>query len=171
MGRAKRPVDATVLEARQRHLFERGSQFFHGRKFAAARRWMARAQAGPDPGLRHRAGVYVAICENRNAKRHARLETVDDHYHRGVHLINCGKLTDAVRVVNRGLAKDPTHGELYYLKCVARALRGNKNLASKDLGRAIEIDSSLRVRARRDPDLQQVIDSPQFAKVFARPHE
>ena len=152
-------------ELTQREQFERGTRLFQGRKFAAARRMMEKVQGGPDPGLSHRAWVYQTICLNRSRRR-VQLETAEDHYHRGVQLVNNGKLSDAVRVVNRGLAKDPQMADLYYLKCVARALRGNKNLASKDLGRAIEIDSSYRGQALRDPDLRMVIDSPQFTRVI-----
>ena len=168
---AKRPIKRRRSRASrrspevvQREQFERGTKLFQGHKYAAARRMMEKVVAGPDPCVSHRAGVYLSICRNRR-KRSPLLETVEDHYNRGVELLNNGKLTDAVRVLNKGLAKDPGSGDLYYLKCVARALGGKTNLASKDLGRAIEIDSNFRSWARRDPDLRAVIDSPQFTRV------
>ena len=157
-------------EERQQEHFTLGTELFQSRKFGAARRMLEKVQAGPNVGLSHRAGVFIEICRKHSARKRPLLETVDDYYNHGVQLINNGQFADAVRVLNRGLAKDADAAHLHYVKGVAKVLAGDHASASRSIRKAIELDSEIRILARRDPDLRSVIRQAPFADLVAEKH-
>lgn len=167
-GSAKRPVSKERLaEERQQEHFTLGTELFQSRKFGAARRMLEKVRTGPNVGLSHRAGVFIQICRKHSERKRPLLETVEDYYNHGVQLVNNGQFADAVRVLNRGLAKDAEAAHLHYVKGVAKVLAGDHNSASKSIRKAIELDSEIRILARRDPDLRSVIRSAPFADLVA----
>lgn len=167
----KRPVSKErQAEQRQQEHFTLGTELFQSRKFGAARRMLEKVQAGPNVGLSHRAGVFIEICRKHSERKRPLLETVDDFYNHGVQLINNGQFADAVRVLNRGLAKDADAAHLHYVKGVAKVLAGDHASASRSIRKAIELDSEIRILARRDPDLRSVIRQAPFADLVAEKH-
>ena len=170
-GGAKRPISKErQAEQRQQEHFTLGTELFQSRKFGAARRMLEKVQAGPNVGLSHRAGVFIEICRKHSERKRPLLETVDDYYNHGVQLINNGQFADAVRVLNRGLAKDSDAAHLHYVKGVAKVLAGDHASASRSIRKAIELDSEIRILARRDPDLRSVIRQAPFADLVAEEH-
>lgn len=168
LGSAKRAVSKERLaEERQQEHFTLGTELFQSRKFGLARRMLEKVRAGPNVGLSHRAGVFIEICRKRSGRKRPLLETVEDYYNHGVQLVNNGQFSEAVRVLNRGLAKDAEAAHLHYVKGVAKVLAGDHNSASKSIRKAIELDSEIRILARRDPDLRSVIRSAPFADLVA----
>ena len=167
-SRTGRPVSKERLaEERQQEHFTLGTELFQSRKFGAARRMLEKVRAGPNTGLSHRAGVFIEICRKRSERKRPLLETVEDYYNHGVQLVNNGQFAEAVRVLNRGLAKDAEAAHLHYVKGVAKVLAGDHGAASRSIRKAIELDSEIRILARRDPDLRSVIRSAPFADLVA----
>ena len=165
---AKRPKSKErKAEERQQEHFTLGTELFQSRKFGAARRMLEKVQSGPNVGLSHRAGVYIEICRKHSKRKRPLLETVDDYYNHGVQLVNDGQFAEAVRVLNRGLAKDAEAAHLHYVKGVAKVLAGEHASASKSIRKAIELDSEIRILARRDPDLRSVIRMAPFANLVS----
>ncbi len=160
-----------VAEARQQEQFSQGAELFQSRKFGAARRVLEKVQAGPNAGLSHRAGVYIDICRKRSARKRPVLETIEDFYNYGVQLVNDGRFADAVRVLNRGLVKDPAAAHLHYVKGVAKVLAGDNSSAGKSIKKAIALDPRIRILARRDPDLRAVINLAPFARLVGEGDE
>ena len=165
---AARPVSPErAAELKQSEQFARASALFRQGKFGMARRVLEKVQAGPNSGLGHRAGVYIAICRQRTARKRPRLETVEEHYNAAVRLVNDGEFDEAVRVCNRGLAKDASAAHLHYIKAVAKVLAGQRTGAVAPLKKAISLDPSIRRIARRDPDMASVVRTHPFAKLIA----
>ncbi len=167
----KRPVSKErQAEERQQEHFTLGTELFQSRKFGAARRMLEKVRAGPNVGLSHRAGVFIQICRKHAERKRPLLETVEDYYNHGVQLVNNGQFAEAVRVLNRGLAKDAQAAHLHYVKGVAKVLSGDHGSASKSIRKAIELDSGIRILARRDPDLRSVIRQAPFADLVSDKH-
>ena len=154
-----------AAELRQSELFSRAAALFRDGKFGMARRILEKVQSGPNAGLGHRARVYIEICNQRTARKRPKLETLDEHYNYAVKHVNDGEFADAVRVCNRALAIDADAAHVHYLKAVAKILAGQTTGAMAPLKKAIAIDPSIRIIARRDPDLKSVIHTKPFAKL------
>lgn len=132
-----------------------------------ARRILEKVQFGPNASLGHRARVYVQICRKKSARKRPSLETVEDHYNHAVRLVNDRELSEAQKVLKRGLALDDRAAHLHYLKAVAKTLAGEHLGALAPLRRAIQLDPKIRILAQRDPDLQGVIYREPFASLLS----
>ncbi len=166
-GGAGSRVRERAAEARQSELFNRAAELFRESKFGMARRILEKVQAGPNASLAHRARIYIEICNQRMARKHPKLDTLEDRYNYAVILLNEGRFGDAVRVCNQALAADADAAQVHYLKAVAKILAGTPASAVAPLKKAIALDESIREQAQRDPDLASVMRKRPFAKLLA----
>ena len=150
-------------ERRQAEWFDDAAALFQAGKYGLASRILKRVQAGPDAALGHRARIYLEICKKKRAAKRPTLDSAEDHYNYAVELVNDRKLDEALRVIRKGLSKDPNRAHLHYLKAVVKVLAGESRSAYQPLKKAISLDPATRILARRDPDLRAVVRRKPFA--------
>lgn len=156
-----------AAEAKQSEQFSRAAAFFQSGKFGMARRILERVRSGPNAGLGHRAGVYIAVCNRRTARKRVRLTTLEEHYNYAVTRVNAGYFDEAVRVCNRALAKNPEAAHVHYLKSVANILSGRTSSGVLPLKKALALDPDIRIFALQDPDMEAVVETNPYARLLA----
>ncbi len=166
-GPSRAAIRERAAEIQQAELFGRAAGLFQEGKYGMARRVLDRVQSGPDTALCHRARVYMEVCKRRTARKRPKLETVEDYYNLAVRCVNDGAFDEAVRVCNRGIAKDASESHLHYIKAVAKVLAGQTIGGAASLRKAIALDPSIRLIAKGDPDLHEVIGTKTFVRITA----
>ena len=135
--------------------YAKGVEQFNARRFAKATAHLRKALEGNDAALRHRAEVYLRICEKQTAAA-PKLKTPEEHYTYAVALINERELDDAEQHLDAALKRQKSGAHLHYAKAVVAALRGEATPAFQHLKEAIALDPQNRILARKDADLEAV---------------
>ena len=150
-------------EERQAAQYSEAVKQFNARKFGRALARFEKAAGGPNPSLRHRAGVYARICRGRARSSNVRLKTADEFYNYGIQLVNERRLDEAQQSLKRALKLQPKAGHIHLATAVLKALQADPAAAYQSLKKAIELDGRNRVLARNDPDLAGVASDPAIA--------
>lgn len=129
-----------------------------------------------DPTLRqawlNRAGVDVAEGRYDRALEALRKaqeldpEAPDNALNIGAVLLLQGRLPEATARFGEYLEQSGDSAEAHYLVANNYAGSGYARLAVENLRRAVELDETLRLRARTDPNFTSIADSPQFRKLL-----
>ena len=78
-----------------------------------------------------------------------------------------GDFEGAASAMREGLQRLPDHPSLLYNLACAEALGGSGEPALEHLRRALDVDPSLRDRAREDEDFASLRDDPRFSRLVA----
>ena len=162
------PRQPTLDEAAALRAFERAHKEFVRGRFAEARTQF-RALIEQHSGVAEvtaRARTYLAIAEARMRSESSMPRNAEELYDRGVIELNRGDFVAAQEMFERALKRDPEAAHIYYGLAATRARLGALETALQSLGRALEIQPVLRVRAQHDPDLAPLRNEPEYERLI-----
>jgi len=162
------PRQPTLDEAAALRAFERAHKEFVRGRFAEAR-MLFRALIEQHSGVAEvtaRARTYFAIAEARMRSESAMPRNAEELYDRGVIELNRGDFVAAQEMFERALKRDSEAAHIYYGLAATRARLGALEPALQSLGRALEIQPNLRVRAQHDPDLAPLRNEPEYERLI-----
>ncbi len=162
------PRQPTLDEAAALRAFERAHKEFVRGRFAEAR-MLFRALIEQHSGVAEvtaRARTYLAIAEARMRSESAMPRNAEELYDRGVIELNRGDFVAAQEMFERALKRDSEAAHIYYGLAATRARLGALEPALHSLGRALEIQPNLRVRAQHDPDLAPLRNEPEYERLI-----
>jgi len=119
-----------------------------------------------EPELTDRAGIYAKICHRKMAPPPDEAEAPDERYRQAVFLLNSGEVDQALQLLNRSLAEDPTAVDVLYVRACAWALKGAAEKAVGDLRQAMAADPKIRFQAVNDPDFEKIREEPAFIDII-----
>ncbi|HEV2915417.1 MAG TPA: tetratricopeptide repeat protein [Pyrinomonadaceae bacterium] len=165
------PRQPTRDEAAALRAFERAHKEFVRGRFADARalfRALVEKHAGVSE-VTARARTYLAIAETRLRTESTLPRDADSLYDRGVIELNRGEYVAAQEMFERALKREPDAAHIHYGLAATRARLGAIESALESLGRALDLQPNLRVRAQHDQDLTVLRNDPDFERLVFAP--
>jgi tetratricopeptide (TPR) repeat protein len=165
------PRQPTRDEAAALRAFERAHKEFVRGRFADARalfRALVEKHAGVSE-VTARARTYLAIAEARLRTESTLPRDADSLYDRGVIELNRGEYVAAQEMFERALKREPEAAHIHYGLAATRARLGAIESALEHLGRALNLQPNLRVRAQHDQDLTVLRNDPDFERLVFAP--
>lgn len=165
------PRQPTQDEAAALRAFERAHKEFARGHFSEARQ-LFRALVEKHAGVSEvtaRARTYLTIAESRLRAEPQLPRDADSLYDRGVIELNRGDYVAAQELFERALKREPAASHIHYGLAATRARLGSIDLALESLGRALEIQPNLRIRAQHDQDLTALRNDPEFERLVFAP--
>jgi tetratricopeptide (TPR) repeat protein len=165
------PRQPTRDEAAALRAFERAHKEFVRGRFADARalfRALVEKHAGVSE-VTARARTYLAIAEARLRTESTLPRDADSLYDRGVIELNRGEYVAAQEMFERALKREPEAAHIHYGLAATRARLGAIDSALESLGRALDLQPNLRVRAQHDQDLTVLRNDPDFERLVFAP--
>jgi len=148
--------------------FERAHKEFVRGRFAEARQ-LFRALIEQHSGVAEvtaRSRTYLAIAETRLRSESAMPRSAEELYDRGVIELNRGDFVAAQEMFERALKRDAAAAHIHYGLAATRSRLGALESALQSLGRALELQPNLRVRAQHDPDLAPLRNEPEYERLI-----
>ncbi len=169
-GKRKSPEKSAAVaeQSREKQIraYEEGMKLFHSGDFARAREAFQAALDGPGRDMAYSARVHVAVCERRLSPPEVDLPSPEDHYNYAIALINRRDLKRALQHLNEALKNVRSGDHIHYALAICYGLQGDMDNASLHLRRAIELNPSNRVAARRDPDFEPFAGRAQINEIL-----
>jgi tetratricopeptide (TPR) repeat protein len=168
---ASPPRQPTRDEAAALKAFERAHKEFVRGRFSDARalfRALVEKHAGVSE-VTARARTYLAIAEARLRTESTLPRDADSLYDRGVIELNRGEYVAAQEMFERALKREPEAAHIHYGLAATRARLGSIDSALESLGRALDLQPNLRVRAQHDQDLTILRNDPDFERLVFAP--
>jgi len=162
------PRQPTLDEAAALRAFERAHREFVRGRFSEART-LFRALIEQHSGVAEvtaRSRTYLAIAETRMRSESAMPRNAEELYDRGVIELNRGDFVAAQEMFERALKRDAAAAHIHYGLAATRARLGALEAALQSLGRALELQPNLRVRAQHDPDLVPLRNEPEYENLI-----
>jgi hypothetical protein len=162
------PRQPTLDEAAALRAFERAHKEFVRGRFSEAR-VLFRALIEQHSGVAEvtaRSRTYLAIAEARMRSESAMPRNAEELYDRGVIELNRGDFVAAQEMFERALKRDAAAAHIHYGLAATRARLGALESALQSLGRALELQPNLRVRAQHDPDLVPLRNEPEYEQLI-----
>ncbi|HEV2801417.1 MAG TPA: tetratricopeptide repeat protein [Pyrinomonadaceae bacterium] len=162
------PRQPTLDEAAALRAFERAHKEFVRGHFSEARQ-LFRALIEQHSGVAEvtaRARTYLAIAEARLRSESAMPRNAEELYDRGVIELNRGDFVAAQEMFERALKRDAAAAHIHYGLAATRSRLGAVESALQSLGRALELQPNLRVRAQHDPDLVPLRNEPEYERLL-----
>ena len=162
------PRQPTLDEAAALRAFERAHKEFVRGRFSEAR-LLFRALIEQHSGVAEvtaRSRTYLAIAEARMRSESAMPRNAEELYDRGVIELNRGDFVAAQEMFERALKRDAAAAHIHYGLAATRARLGALESALQSLGRALELQPNLRVRAQHDPDLIPLRNEPEYERLI-----
>lgn len=162
------PRQPTQDEAAALKAFERAHKEFARGNFAEARK-LFRTLIEQHSGVAEvtaRARTYLAIAEARLRSESALPRSAEELYDRGVIELNRGEYVAAQEMFERALRREPEGSHIHYGLAATRARLGSIDLALQSLERAVQLQSTLRLRAQHDPDLVVLRNNPEYERII-----
>jgi hypothetical protein len=162
------PRQPTLDEAAALRAFERAHREFVRGRFSEAR-LLFRALIEQHSGVAEvtaRSRTYLAIAEARMRSESAMPRNAEELYDRGVIELNRGDFVAAQEMFERALKRDAAAAHIHYGLAATRARLGALESALQSLGRALELQPNLRVRAQHDPDFAPLRNEPEYEQLI-----
>jgi len=162
------PRQPTLDEAAALRAFERAHKEFVRGRFSEAR-LLFRALIEQHSGVAEvtaRSRTYLAIAEARMRSESAMPRNAEELYDRGVIELNRGDFVAAQEMFERALKRDAAAAHIHYGLAATRARLGALESALQSLGRALELQPNLRVRAQHDLDLVPLRNEPEYERLI-----
>lgn len=162
------PRQPTLDEAAALRAFERAHREFVRGRFAEARslfRDLIEQHSGVAE-VTARSRTYLAIAEARLRSESAIPRNAEELYDRGVIELNRGDFVAAQEMFERALKRDAEAAHIHYGLAATRSRLGALESALQFLGRALELQPNLRVRAQHDPDLAPLRNEPEYERLI-----
>jgi tetratricopeptide (TPR) repeat protein len=151
----------------QLKLYDEALALFHQQKFSRAKQELEKVLEGPSKELCDRARMHIKIAEQRmkpSAEQNPR--TAEEHYQRGVAMMNVGRWDDARESLDRARKAAPKADYIHYALAALDCLTGEADSAMKNLKVAIELRPENRYHARNDEDFAFLQEDPRFTELL-----
>ncbi len=151
----------------QLKIYDEALALFHQQKFARAKQELEKVLEGPSQGLADRARMHLRIAEQRmkpSAEQNPR--TADEHYQRGVAMMNIGRWDDARESLLKARKASPKSDYIHYALAALDCLTGEADSALANLKVAIELRAENRYHARNDEDFAFLQEDPRFTELL-----
>jgi tetratricopeptide (TPR) repeat protein len=151
----------------QLKIYDEALALFHQQKFARAKQELEKVLEGPSQGLADRARMHLRIAEQRmkpSAEQNPR--TADEHYQRGVAMMNIGRWDDARESLLKARKASPKSDYIHYALAALDCLTGEADSALANLKVAIELRGENRYHARNDEDFAFLQEDPRFTELL-----
>jgi tetratricopeptide (TPR) repeat protein len=151
----------------QLKLYDEALSLFHQQKFAKAKSELEKVLEGPSKELADRARMHLKITEQRMKPSHeSNPKTVDEHYQRGVAMMNIGRWDDARESLDKARKAAPKADHVHYALAALDCLTGEADSAMKNLKVAIDLRPENRYHARNDEDFAFLQEDPRFTEML-----
>jgi tetratricopeptide (TPR) repeat protein len=151
----------------QLKLYDEALSLFHQQKFAKAKSELEKVLEGPSKELVDRARMHLKITEQRMKPSHeSNPKTVDEHYQRGVAMMNIGRWDDARESLDKARKAAPKADHVHYALAALDCLTGEADSAMKNLKIAIDLRPENRYHARNDEDFAFLQEDPRFTEML-----
>jgi tetratricopeptide (TPR) repeat protein len=140
---------------------------FHQQKFAKAKQELEKVLEGPSKELADRARMHIKIAGQRmNPQQEQNPRTAEEHYQRGVAMMNVGRWDDARESLDKARKAAPKADYIHYALAALDCLTGEADSALKNLKVAIELRPENRYHARNDEDFAFLQEDPRFTELL-----
>jgi tetratricopeptide (TPR) repeat protein len=151
----------------QLKVYDEALSLFRQQKFAKAKQELEKVLEGPSKELADRARMHLKIAEQRMKPSHEQNpRTADEHYQRGVAMMNIGRWDDARESLDRARKAAPKADYIHYALAALDCLTGEADSAMKNLKVAIELRPENRYHARNDEDFAFLQEDPRFTEML-----
>jgi tetratricopeptide (TPR) repeat protein len=151
----------------QLKLYDEALALFHQQKFAKAKQELEKVLEGPSKELIDRARMHINIADQRMKPTHEQNpRTAEEHYQRGVAMMNIGRWDDARESLIKARKAAPKADHIHYAMAALDCLTGEADSAMANLKVAIELKSENRFHARNDEDFAFLQEDPRFTELL-----
>jgi tetratricopeptide (TPR) repeat protein len=151
----------------QLKLYDEALSLFHQQKFAKAKGELEKVLEGPSKELADRARMHLKIAEQRMKPSHEQNpKTADEHYQRGVAMMNIGRWDDARESLDKARKASPKADYVHYALAALDCLTGEADSAMKNLKVAIDLRPENRYHARNDEHFAFLQEDPRFTEML-----
>src|SRR5260370_19533418 len=151
----------------QLKLYDEALTLFHQQKFARAKEELEEVLKGPSKELADRARMHLKIAEQRMKPSQERNpHTADEHYQRGVAMMNIGRWDDARESLDKARKAAPKADHIHYALAALDLLTGEADSALANLNVAIQLRPADRYHARNDDDFAFLQEDPRFTELL-----
>ena len=151
----------------QLKIYDEALALFRQQKFARAKQELEKVVEGPSKELADRARMHVKIAEQRMKPLHDQNpRTADEHYQRGVAMMNVGRWDDARESLDKARRAAPKADHIHYALAALDCLTGEADSAMANLKVAIQLKSENRYHARNDEDFAFLQEDPRFTELL-----
>ena len=151
----------------QLKVYDEALALFHQQKFAKAKQELEKVIEGPSKELADRARMHVKIAEQRMKPSHElNPRTADEHYQRGVAMMNIGRWDDARESLIKARKAAPKADHIHYALAALDCLTGEADSAMTNLKVAIQLKPENRYHARNDEDFAFLQEDPRFTELL-----
>jgi tetratricopeptide (TPR) repeat protein len=147
--------------------YDEALSLFHQQKFAKAKQELEKVLEGPSKELADRARMHIKIADQRmKPTQESAPRTADEHYQRGVAMMNVGRWDDARESLDKARKAAPKADYIHYALAALDCLTGEADSALKNLKVAIELRPENRYHARNDEDFAFLQEDPRFTELL-----
>ena len=140
---------------------------FHQQKLAKAKQELEKVLAGPSKELADRARMHLRIIETRmKPAGEQNPRTADEHYQRGVAMMNLGRWDEAREALDKARKLGPKVDYIIYAMAALDCLTGEAESAMENLKLAIQLRPENRYHARNDEDFAFLQEDPRFTELL-----
>jgi tetratricopeptide (TPR) repeat protein len=151
----------------QLKLYDEALALFHQQKFARAKQELEKVLEGPSKELADRARMHLRIAEQRmKPSQEQNPRTAEEHYQRGVAMMNIGRWDDARESLLKARKAAPKADHIHYALAALDCLTGEADSAMANLKVAIELRPENRYHARNDEDFAFLQEDPRFTELL-----
>ncbi len=151
----------------QLKVYDEALTLFHQQKFARAKQELEEVLRGPSKELADRARMHLKITEQRMKPSQERNpHTADEHYQRGVAMMNIGRWDDARESLDKARKAAPKADHIHYALAALDCLTGEADSALANLKVAIQLRQENRYHARNDEDFAFLQEDPRFTELL-----
>jgi tetratricopeptide (TPR) repeat protein len=151
----------------QLKVYDEALSLFHQQKFAKAKQELEEVLRGPSKELADRARMHLKIAEQRmKPSQEKNPHTADEHYQRGVAMMNIGRWDDARESLDKARKAAPKADHIHYALAALDCLTGEADSALANLKVAIQLRAENRYHARNDEDFAFLQEDPRFTELL-----
>jgi tetratricopeptide (TPR) repeat protein len=151
----------------QLKVYDEALSLFHQQKFAKAKQELEKVLEGPSKELIDRARMHINIAEQRMKPTHEQNpKTAEEHYQRGVAMMNIGRWDDARESLLKARKAAPKADHIHYALAALDCLTGEADSAMANLKVAIDLRGENRFHARNDEDFAFLQEDPRFTELL-----
>ena len=151
----------------QLKVYDEALALFHQQKFARSKQELEKVLEGPSKELADRARMHLKIAEQRMKPSHEQNpRTADEHYQRGVAMMNIGRWDDARESLDKARKAAPKADHIHYALAALDCLTGEADSALANLKVAIQLRPENRYHARNDEDFAFLQEDPRFTELI-----
>jgi tetratricopeptide (TPR) repeat protein len=148
-------------------IYDEALVLFHQQRFQRAKQELEKVLDGPSKELADRARMHLKIAEQRmKPTQEQNPKTADEHYQRGVAMMNLGRWDDARESLDKARKLAAKADHIVYALAALDCLTGEADAALGNLKIAIELNSANRFHARNDEDFAFLQEDPRFTELL-----